>query len=31
LIALVAAKTVEDVKKNKTTNNLALRMGPPEI
>jgi hypothetical protein len=31
LIALVAAKTVEEVKKNKTANNLALRMGPPGI
>jgi hypothetical protein len=31
LIALVAAKTVEDVKKNKATSNLELRMGPPEI
>jgi hypothetical protein len=30
-MALVAAKTVEEVKKYKTTNNLALRMGPPEI
>jgi hypothetical protein len=31
LIALVAAKTVEELKKNKTTDDLALRMGPPEI
>src|SRR5439155_25304589 len=32
LMALVAARAVEDVaKKNRTTSSLALRMGPPEI